>query len=551
MICPKCGQEYEGKICPKCSEPEIVVNNSDYLMRKKAYEEKQAGKKPDFLKEEATPTVENADEVINKIRDKSVQIAASKMDEIHSKIKTRRPEKKTKNPAAFIRKHKILLIIVAVALIVAIASGFSIYQLFLRKNYVLYMSSNDKIYNVSNLESKYVCDVSNAVFQVDGETFYTPVFPSDIDRSEVIQTLASDSGKYFTAVTYDEDSDKYTLYLWNDNGCCKVSENKKQKSVKYVTDKGKVVYTDTDIVNYEDGFGGMELYVYDVSTTKTDSVLNGTLTLIESKLRSVNIYSEKDLLVCLNNDNSLYTYDYSKMSGKTILADNVRSVYAMTADNDYVFSNKATEVNQSKSANSFIYNMNGVCYYHVLGDKPESDMNLGKSTGSAMEFIYDKSGGYLYMASAGNFSCAQVSSGQVAGFTTVDTLGTASDAICFSNNSQILFVNASGKLNLVSKGNEKELAEGVSDGTLSSVRNTTNAFTYIQGTTQYYCSSISAKAVKMMDTSGILSTSETIYYKNNLYFYSSDGKLYSCSDKGKDDNEVGTVDKFWLGTEYK
>ena len=44
MICPKCGQEYEGDKCPRCNGPEVIVNNADYLKRKMAYEEKQAGK---------------------------------------------------------------------------------------------------------------------------------------------------------------------------------------------------------------------------------------------------------------------------------------------------------------------------------------------------------------------------------------------------------------------------------------------------------------------------------------------------------------------------
>ena len=44
MICPKCGQEYEGDKCPRCNGPEVIVNNADYLKRKRAYEEKQAGK---------------------------------------------------------------------------------------------------------------------------------------------------------------------------------------------------------------------------------------------------------------------------------------------------------------------------------------------------------------------------------------------------------------------------------------------------------------------------------------------------------------------------
>ena len=42
MLCTKCGQEYEGSQCPRCDGPVILVNNSDYLARRKSYEEKQA-----------------------------------------------------------------------------------------------------------------------------------------------------------------------------------------------------------------------------------------------------------------------------------------------------------------------------------------------------------------------------------------------------------------------------------------------------------------------------------------------------------------------------
>ena len=38
MLCTKCGQEYEGSQCPRCDGPVILVNNSDYLARRKAYE---------------------------------------------------------------------------------------------------------------------------------------------------------------------------------------------------------------------------------------------------------------------------------------------------------------------------------------------------------------------------------------------------------------------------------------------------------------------------------------------------------------------------------
>ena len=39
MKCPKCGNEYEGVSCPQCKEVKIVINDSDYLRRKKEWEE--------------------------------------------------------------------------------------------------------------------------------------------------------------------------------------------------------------------------------------------------------------------------------------------------------------------------------------------------------------------------------------------------------------------------------------------------------------------------------------------------------------------------------
>ena len=55
MICAKCGTEYEGSQCPKCEGPVIKVNNSDYLARRKAYEEKQARlKELEALKADST-----------------------------------------------------------------------------------------------------------------------------------------------------------------------------------------------------------------------------------------------------------------------------------------------------------------------------------------------------------------------------------------------------------------------------------------------------------------------------------------------------------------
>lgn len=58
MICAKCGTEYEGSQCPKCDGPVIKINNSDYLARRKAYEEKQAK-----LKRKEVPDKDRTDRI--------------------------------------------------------------------------------------------------------------------------------------------------------------------------------------------------------------------------------------------------------------------------------------------------------------------------------------------------------------------------------------------------------------------------------------------------------------------------------------------------------
>ena len=56
MLYTKCGQEYEGSQCPRCDGPVILVNNSDYLARRKAYEEKQALKERSASSDKKEPT---------------------------------------------------------------------------------------------------------------------------------------------------------------------------------------------------------------------------------------------------------------------------------------------------------------------------------------------------------------------------------------------------------------------------------------------------------------------------------------------------------------
>lgn len=70
MVCPKCGREYEGTKCPNCDGLDIIVNQDDYLKRRREYEEKQAALKSASSDNEEKNKSDEAlrpDEILDKI----------------------------------------------------------------------------------------------------------------------------------------------------------------------------------------------------------------------------------------------------------------------------------------------------------------------------------------------------------------------------------------------------------------------------------------------------------------------------------------------------
>lgn len=567
MICPKCGQEYEGQSCPRCSKPDVVVNNADYLRRKKAYEErKQAEEESASSASIQTSQGLQPEEILEKIKSKRPVLSRAgkrRTEKNSSGIPelTGGPDVKTQEAEAGTgafkvrrkhRKHWGKLIIAAVLIAALAAGGTGIYKLATRKNYVLYMSYNDRIYNVAGLDTKLVCEMPQAVFEADNSTFYTPDFPREINQRQVVQQMASTGGDYFAAVTFDETSSKYALYLWNEKDCIKIVEGPKEKNIKFISEKGCVVYTDTEVVNDEGAVGGVELYIYEV--LKGSSIFEeGFLTALDENLRSVYIYSEKSTVIFLGNDNALYTYLFGKekKGAKQLISDEVRNIYAMSGEADGLYTYQAQTVNLSDSADGFIYrdSVSGNCYYHTVSEKQtDDDVPIGKATGSGMEFIYEKNSG-IYLISTAGLWYAPLEKDQVPVYTEIDKMGNALNVVYIASEGKVLFVNADQNLLRVRKGAVKTVAENVSDGSLSQVVNTQQGITYIRDGIQYYRSSSSASEVRMTEVGAEAVTKYTLFYKNRLYFYDSSGELYSCTVKGKDRSLVGEVEQFWLGTQ--
>lgn len=550
MICPKCGQEYEGDKCPRCNGPEVIVNNADYLKRKRAYEEKQAGKgsasSDKETSENNTADVKNGgqeevlpDEMFRRLKESGSKFAQDAVEKTASQAKK-----------AVKGKKKLIVRIIAAAIVLMLASlaGFGIFNLATRKNYVLYMKYNNKIYNVAGIDSKLVCSEDDIVFEADNNSFYMPEFSDEIDKNNIIQKMASNQGKYFTAITYDSMEDKYTLFVWNNSMSLRLAESSNKKEILYISDKGTIIYKDTQVVNDQGALGQTSLMVSKLDKSK-DGDVHGVITEVESSLANVYIYSAKNTIIYNSTGNVLYTLNYDKDEKKKEISEDAKNIYALTSKSSVRYSYKANPVNQSDKAEGFIYSVNGNCYYHSISSKNTEDMFIGKFNGSGVELIYDKD--YVYVINSGQVSYASVKKDVTPVFTVVLKLGGASDYVFLELADTIAAVDENNNLISISSGKVKTIAENITDGSLSIVKNTSSELTYIRDNVQYYKKSLTADEVKMTDVGSDADTVSTLFYKNKLYYYNSDKKLCSCTVKGKNGSVVGDVERFWLGTEYK
>lgn len=550
MICPKCGQEYEGDKCPRCNGPEVIVNNADYLKRKRAYEEKQAGKgsasSDKETSENNTADVKNGgqeevlpDEMFRRLKESGSKFAQDAVEKTASQAKK-----------AVKGKKKLIVRIIAAAIVLMLASlaGFGIFNLATRKNYVLYMKYNNKIYNVAGIDSKLVCSEDDIVFEADNNSFYMPEFSDEIDKNNIIQKMASNQGKYFTAITYDSMEDKYTLFVWNSSMSLRLAESSNKKEILYISDKGTIIYKDTQVVNDQGALGQTSLMVSKLDKSK-DGDVHGVITEVESSLANVYIYSAKNTIIYNSTGNVLYTLNYDKDEKKKEISEDAKNIYALTSKSSVRYSYKANPVNQSDKAEGFIYSVNGNCYYHSISSKNTEDMFIGKFNGSGVELIYDKD--YVYVINSGQVSYASVKKDVTPVFTVVSKLGGASDYVFLELADTIAAVDENNNLISISSGKVKTIAENITDGSLSIVKNTSSELTYIRDNVQYYKKSLTADEVKMTDVGSDADTVSTLFYKNKLYYYNSDKKLCSCTVKGKNGSVVGDVERFWLGTEYK
>ena len=556
MLCTKCGQEYEGSQCPRCDGPVILVNNSDYLARRKAYEEKQALKDRSASsdKKEKSPG-DYGQELVKRVQKRTSQnkrkndtgrqnknnnMKAGEDTKEHSKVRIarRKVNKRMKMIAALI----VVLIITGVA-------AFGIYKLATKKNYALYVSYNGKIYDIAGLDSNYVCDEKNAIFASDSKTFYTPEWPEQIDSDKNILSVASDNGRYFVTVTYDENktSRKYSMYIWNKDECVLVTEDDLQKEIVYISDDGKVIYTNNNVINDEGSTNGTSLAMSSIMEVKKHS--EAQTTLIEGNLNKAYVYEAKHIIVCFTNAGSLYTYDYERKEKPVTVADTVMQIWPASENTSGVYTGNADSLNTRKDVDAFLYSKSDGVYYYSCKDAAVH--KIDKKTDTDADYIIDKNNSLIYRLSGATLTSALYKDGKTGDYIDIDSMTKEKNYIYNSASGEIVYVNADNRLRVIDNNKITDIASDVNAGSLSKVYNKSKAITYIADNNQYYMNSIKEKAVLIFKADSNTSTQGTHFYKNRIYSYDSDNILYSNTLKGNNSSQIGYVDRLWLGTELK
>ena len=575
MLCTKCGQEYEGSQCPRCDGPVILVNNSDYLARRKAYEEKQAlkersassdkkeesqsdygqalAKRVQAIKKQSRNKTESKKQSSGKTGNKKQSQNRSKADsrkQSQSKAGGGRNDNQEKPQIRIARRqiNKRMKMIAAalIAVLLVGAAAFGIYKLATKKNYALYVSYNGKIYDIAGLDSNYVCDESNAIFAADSKTFYTPQWPEQIDSEKNILSVASDDGKYFVTVTYDESnsSGRYSMYIWNKDECVLVSEDNLQKEIMYISDDGLVIYTNINIINDEGSTNGTSLAMSSIKEVKKHA--EAQTTLIEGNLNKAYVYESKHLIVCLTNAGSLYTYDYEKKEKPVSVADAVMQLWPVSENMTGVYTANADSLNTRKDVDTLLYSKSDGVYYYSCKDA--SAYKIDKKTDNDADYVFDRDNSLIYRISV---TSALIKETKVSEYVDVDSMTKEKNYIYNSSDGQIVYVNAKGQLRVVDNNKITDIASDVNAGSLSKVYNKSKALTYVSGGRQFYMDNIKSKAVAILESDAVTDTEGTYFYKNRIYAYDADNILYSNTLKGNNSSQIGYVERLWIGTELR
>jgi len=527
MLCPKCGQEYEGSKCPICDKPDVLVNHEDYLRRRRAYEEKQA-----VIKSASSGNEEKDDKAEEGLRPEEM---LGRLVDVGEHLKQGIADKLS------VKKNRVKKIcaVLMISLLLLAAVIFGIFQLNLHKKSFLYTVADNKIYTISEEDNIFACEQNEVFFDAAQKSFYKADLPKELNGMAVTDRIASQQGKYFCASVYDEKNNQYCIYIWDNKNIYKFAENAKAKKLLYIDEAGNVVYQDTEVINEEGSVGNTALYIGSFGGDK-----NVVTAMLSEAVRNVYVYGDKKAVIYNDVEDRLFVYFFGKNTDNKLIAQEVNMIYGAMDNFVNQFSYKAQSVNLTKNCNRFLYCANDTIYYYQLGADERKIVNLGSNVNTKVEYIVDKD--KVYKISDHILFGGEIKEDEALSYKEIAKLGAESNVIYDSDSKNVIFITDTGTLMAANNKNIMTITENAVDGTLQFVENMKGAFTYVSGQAQVYHKSVKSEAIKLGDADNAASNSEILYYKKLLYFVDSEKKLYACKENGSDLHVIGSADRIFL-----
>lgn len=562
MICPKCGNEFEGTTCPKCNSPAILVNASDYERRRREWEEREKQKNSEEQKKQ-------------KNRDDVRRVAKKIADTDYSQLVSSNAGR----AAGFASRNRRILAMAGAVIAAAIVIIVLINAVTASGKNIFYVSDGSSIYKGMD-KNNIICSTDDVIFNYDRSCAYTYNIVGDIDRQAITGTMVSSNGRYYAAVMYTENNGgnnesaavdgnddagyigesnstavngnaistgTYTLICWKKNGgYVSVKSSTDKKTIAMVTDDGMLVYTDTHYLN-EGAVGAEILGCYYIDEQKN---LTLSSDMDEYAVAAGNV-------IWTDSDGTLYRTKY-KDSTAVRIARNVKKIY--TRQKTYMYANVNGMI-QTESA--FVYvTQDGEYIYLDLSDKKNPDgIYLFTSASQTDSLVYIAKSGCAYTAGGGRLSritgiTDETVSGQpddnIRKTETVSEL--ASSSVYYSSDADCLYyVNKSDELVLIKNAGKAAdisvsgvtVTSGITKSGIQYTAYGNDGFWYISQSSLCYCDG-SSKQIKLKDGVKQGAVIYCMEYKNRIYCLH-DGTLSRISTGGNVQMETGGIADIWTG----
>ena len=205
---------------------------------------------------------------------------------------------------------------------------------------------------------------------------------------------------------------------------------------------------------------------------------------------------------------------------------------------------------ESETKNQIRFWKNQIRLCVRTGQQQEALSNL---TGLIKSYaaLADKKNDYIYWISSKKISYAKFKNDEITDVDVLENTGTSVNVVYIPDKEELVYINDAAQLVKAEKGKKTFIADSLRDGSLSLIKNTDEMLTYIADGRQHYIKNTSSKPVEICEAENMVNTSNTSLYKKRLYFYAKDGQLYSCNLKGRAQNQIGSVERFFVGNKGK